>query len=327
MVVLKPAAIAGSGMKLLTEQVRTRLYDALGVDREVEFSQVSVADLNADQLLWISGSLADVQALPDLPADISRAVAAAAHCGGVEVEPAFYEFTVPLGNAGQMIVAVGSTWLLTLAPTEPEFAIRFAAADRPQSVTGKLTPSSVAASLLAAHLDDFRDDLASIEKAIDELDETILRSRERRAPLKVLAVLRRRISNVRHAMHALHPTVHGLSRPDVFAQVDPSDQGHFLHLVRTFDRLEDAVARTRETVVGSFELYTTRVAQDTNQLITVLTVATVITGVVGAVAGIFGMNFDTPFVHWGFAGWLSVVAAMLGLSGAILGLAFWRRWI
>ncbi len=309
------------------DQVRTRLYDALGTDREVELSEVSVDELNSEQLLWISGNPADVRAVATASPEISRAVARATACGGVEVESDFFQFCIPLGAAGQMTVAVGATWLLTLAPTEPAFVTRFADSDRSQTATGRLSPSTVAAALLAAHLDDFRGDLAAIEKAIDALDETILRSREKRAPLTTLAVLRRRISVVRHSLHELHGTIHGLTRPDVFAQIDPADQGHFQHLTRTFDRLEDAVARARETVVGSFELYTTRVAQDTNQLIKVLTIATVITGIIGALAGIFGMNFDTPFAHWGFAGWACVVTAMLALSGGILGLAFWRRWI
>ena len=48
-----------------------------------------------------------------------------------------------------------------------------------------------------------------------------------------------------------------------------------------FERLEDDIARARETMIGSFELYASRVAQDTNQLVKVLTVATVITGIIG----------------------------------------------
>jgi len=96
---------------------------------------------------------------------------------------------------------------------------------------------------------------------------------------------------------------------------------------RLFERLEDDVSRARETVIGSFELYSSRVAQDTNQLVKILTIATVITGVIGAVAGIFGMNFDTPFAHAGLPGFLLVTGAMIAVSAAIVLLALWRRWV
>jgi len=87
------------------------------------------------------------------------------------------------------------------------------------------------------------------------------------------------------------------------------------------------VARARETIIGSFELYTTRVAQDTNQLVKALTIATVITGVIGCAAGVFGMNFDTPFFHSGLVGFLGVTLAMVMTSIAIVIIAVWRRWL
>jgi hypothetical protein len=46
------------------------------------------------------------------------------------------------------------------------------------------------------------------------------------------------------------------------------------------------VARARETIIGSFDPYTTRVAQETNQLVKALTIATVVTGVIGCAARI-----------------------------------------
>ena len=121
--------------------------------------------------------------------------------------------------------------------------------------------------------------------------------------------------------------VQGLVAPDFAAHVTDDDRGFLAEVNRLFERLEDDVSRARDTVIGSFELYASRVAQDTNQLLKVLTIATVITGVIGAVAGVFGMNFDTPFAHSGLAGFLVVTGTMVAVSIVIVMLAIWRRWV
>jgi Mg2+ and Co2+ transporters len=121
--------------------------------------------------------------------------------------------------------------------------------------------------------------------------------------------------------------IHSLIGPDFFAHVTSADQPFLVETNRVFERVEDDVARARDTIIGSFELYASRVAQDTNQLLKALTIATVVTEIVGAVAGIFGMNFDTPIAHTGLNGFLLVTGAMLFASVALLAVAFWRRWI
>ena len=121
--------------------------------------------------------------------------------------------------------------------------------------------------------------------------------------------------------------VPGLIGPDFLSHVAPSDRDFLVETNRLFERLEDDVGRARETVIGSFELYASRVAQDTNQLIKISTIATVITGIVGAVAGIFGMNFDTPIAHSGLEGFLIITGLMVASAAGIVALALWRRWV
>jgi Mg2+ and Co2+ transporter CorA len=183
------------------------------------------------------------------------------------------------------------------------------------------------ASLLMRHLDGFRDEIATVDIAIDKLDDTILRTREKRSPLMSLAALRRKLADLRAVLKGQRSVIHGLVTPDFLAHVPESDRAFLIEANRVFERLEDDVTRARETVIGSFELYASRVAQDTNQLVKVLTIATVITGVIGAVAGVFGMNFDTPIAHSGFPGFLLVTGAMIAVSVAIIAVALWQRWV
>ena len=75
--------------------------------------------------------------------------------------------------------------------------------------------------------------------------------------------------------------IHSFIAPDFLAHISPSDRDSLVEVNRVFERLEDDIGRARETVIGSFELYASRVAQDTNQLLKVLTIATLITGAEG----------------------------------------------
>ncbi len=308
------------------------LFDATGKDRKIEPAQVDLAALEPEQLLWVDGTAAEVRAAANLPAAMHEAMACGADTRGVEIGERVYQFallhpTVRGTDAEHICFFAGDNWLLTLSDPRPVFMDRFLAADEGETLRGRLSASALVAAILLDLLSEYRSDLVSIEKAIDKLDETILRARERRAPLKTLAVLRRRVSHVRLTLSEFANIVHALNRPDFLTHVEASDASYFKQLRYTFDRLEDMAARVRETIVNSFDLYDTRVSQDTNQLIKALTIVTVVTGIVGAVASVFGMNFDVPIEHTGTRGFWFAVDGMVVSSLAVLGLAVWRRWI
>jgi Mg2+ and Co2+ transporter CorA len=86
------------------------------------------------------------------------------------------------------------------------------------------------------------------------------------------------------------------------------------------------VEKTRELLVGSFDIYLGRAAQRSNDVMKTLTLVSAIAlpGIV--LAGIMGMNFKLPFFEDAGNFWL-VIGAMLTFAAAILALARWRRWI
>ena len=309
------------------------LFDATGKDRQIELKATDLHALEPEQLLWIDGTPAEIGAAAGLPAPMRDAMAGGADSRGVEVSERFYQFAIlhpgPRNSDGAEHIAffVGDNWLLTLSDPRPAFMDRFLAADEGESLRGRLSASALVAAVLLDLLSDYRADLVGIDKAIDKLDETILRAHEKRAPLKTLAVLRRRVSHVRLTLSEFANIAHALNRPDFLTHVDASDASYFKQLRYTFERLEDMAARVRETIVNSFDLYDTRVSQDTNQLIKALTIVTVVTGIVGAVAAVFGMNFDIPIEHTGTRGFWLAIDGMAASALAVLGLAVWRRWI
>jgi Mg2+ and Co2+ transporter CorA len=117
-----------------------------------------------------------------------------------------------------------------------------------------------------------------------------------------------------------------LARPDFRPDADGDANAHFLALDERFARAIDAVENARDLVVGSFELFSTRTAQRTNDTMRALTVFTVLIGTLAVVAGVLGMNFPAPFFHSGGRGFWIAVAAMATLAVAGLALARWRRW-
>lgn len=305
------------------------LYDAAGHDRDCDLEQVQLEKLGKDQLLWVDlcgKADIDLQALPEA---LRTSVEQPESTGQLETFDDFYRFALPLlePDDSRLTFIVGKSWVVTMSDRRPDFFDDWVNADQGETLKGRMTATAFMAALLMRHLDMFREQIASVDVAVDRLDDTILRSREKRSPLLTLAALRARLSRLRAVLKDHRGVVSGLIGPDFLAQVAPTDRDFLVEVNRLFERLEDDVGRARETVIGSFELYSSRVAQDTNQLVKVLTIATVITGIVGAVAGIFGMNFDTPVAHSGLGGFLIVTGLMIALSVTIVALAFWRRWV
>ena len=306
--------------------LRAILYDAGGHDRDVDLNAIDIDRLGKQQLLWVDRTGSEAVQLPE---QLQSALGAPDDAGSLEIFDQFYRFCIPtLDLDGTCLrFAVGNSWVLTASERRPKFFDEFVEADQGETLKGKMTSTAFMASLLMRHLDGLREEIAGVDVAIDKLDDTILRGREKRSPLTSLAALRRRLANLRSVLKGQRSVVHGLIAPDFLAHVSEADREFLTEANRLFERLEDDVIRARETVIGSFDLYASRVAQDTNQLLKVLTIATVITGVIGAVAGVFGMNFDTPIAHSGLAGFLAVTGAMVVVSIAIVAVAIWRRWV
>jgi Mg2+ and Co2+ transporter CorA len=306
------------------------LYDAAGHDRKVDdLEKVDPSSLGAEQLLWVDVSEFVDGQLHGLPPHLPVAEVSLEELGHLQIFDDHYRFAISLHDKerSKLGFVVGKTWLLTLSKVRPPFFEDFVEADQGQTLKGRMSPTALTATLLIRQMDAYRKEVALVDKAIDTLDETILRSREKRTPLGVLAALRRRVAGLRAGLGDQREVIHSLIGPDFFAHIAPADEPFLVETNRVFERVEDDVARARETIIGSFELYASRVAQDTNQLLKALTIATVITGIIGAAAGVFGMNFDTPIAHSGLTGFLWVTGAMIFAAAALLAVAVWRRWL
>lgn len=225
-------------------------------------------------------------------------------------------------------LVVGKNWLITVADEELVFLREFRDRDRGETLIGKLSSGTLAASLLDWHLGAYLAALETLEGWLDVLDVRLLASKATdQTLLKNVVEGRRVVSRLRRNLAPQRAVFYGLARPD-FALVAGSDAREAFHaLERRYDRVLDAIEHSRELVRGSFDLFATRIAEATNVLIRRLTFVSVALGVIGAAAGIFGMNFHTPFTESGVTGFWVVVGGLVIFVLGGLAVAKARRWI
>jgi len=349
---MPPTAAAAGGAKAY-------LYDAEGHDREVPLNAELLEHLHERALLWIDvegraeedirraaaplkldrtsvGDLLKPRPLPRLdnygaylqfsllvPSEAVRPSSVATEA------PASRAESSPKSGSGhsRLDFIVGDNWLLTVHEENLQFLQGFRAQDKAETEIGALSAQALTASLLDWHLESFFKEVSRIELAVDRLDERILAQPSSEDLLERILAIRRRTSRLRRLLVAQRPVFYGLSRPDQTRVAESAAAGLFDALASRFERAVDEVEHTRDLVVGCFELFTSRSAQQTNELVKALTFFTVIIGSAAAIAGVFGMNFDPPFFQSGSIGFFAVTFGLAALALAAWVIGRRRRWI
>ena len=345
-----PSSDTGGGVK-------GYLYEAEGHDREVGVDAQVLEELHERKLLWI-----DVQGRAE--DDIHRVAEALKldrttvgdllkprHALRLDNYGAYLQFSLfvspeaarqapdevsdpkpeTLSRPGQersrLDFVVGDNWVLTVHEDDLQFLRGFRGQDKAETEIGSLSAQALTASLLDWHLESYFAEVSRIELAVDRLDERVLAEPSSERLLERILAIRRRSSRLRRLLVAQRPVFYGLSRPDLTHVAESEAASHFETLASRFERAVDEVEHTRELVVGSFELFTSRSAQQTNNLVKALTFFTVIIGSAAAVAGLFGMNFDPPFFKSGSIGFFAVTLGLLALALTAWVVGKRRRWI
>jgi magnesium transporter len=336
--------------------VQAYLYDADGRDREVDLETVAVGKLRPDDLLWIDVPNRDESNLRRVATllGVDAAIWTASQPGRAQLENyrEYFRFTVDTapssenhskmnqrspppspgsenGMAGsvQLDFIVAERWLVTVHSDAVPCLQRFREQDKADTLIGLLSGQALAASLLDWHLGEYFHEVSRIEAAVDKLDERVLRESASRLLLGRMVALRRRVSKLRSLLVAQREVFYGLSRPDFALVTDSGAAPFYESLVGRFERAVDEVERTRDVVVGSFELFTSRTGQQTNDLVKVLTFLTAIVGFCAAIAGLMGMNFKLAFFDTGLIGFAIVTGSLVFVALISVAYARFRKWI
>jgi Mg2+ and Co2+ transporter CorA len=189
---------------------------------------------------------------------------------------------------------------------------------------GELDAGAFMTGLVDAVLSTYFREIDEIDMQIERLDQLAFRSKAGDEFLAEVVRLRRRIAQVRRALVPNREALGPLVRPDFEVHED---------LVRawpgTSDRLEraiDSIEKSRELLVGSFDIYLGRASQRSNDVMKLLTVLSAIALPPIVLAGVMGMNFQIPFFE-APGNFFFVVGAMLIFAVGIIVIAKVRDWI
>jgi len=155
-----------------------------------------------------------------------------------------------------------------------------------------------------------------------------LRDKGRRELLEDLVAVRQRIARLRRLLASERDVFASLADAD-FTEVagDKESAPAFQAVAARFEAAFAAVGSARESILGSFDIYMTRTAQRTNDVMKVLALATVLLLPGSLIAGLLGMNVivpldkDSPLSFWLVVGGVTLLAVTL------LGIARARRWL
>jgi magnesium transporter len=317
--------------------LRARLYDARGQDRDVELTREEVGRVNDRRLLWIDvdeRSDGDLQALADALELQLRLISQLRHDRG---RPRLLRFPdrilitlVALERDGKDIhqrevdVLVGRNLVVTVHDGTLAAIEDFEDQLQDESGLGELDAGAFMTGLVDAVLATYFGEIDRIERDIEALDQVALKQRGGSDFLSAVVALRHRITIVRRALTPNRDALSPIVRPDFEVHED---------LVRawpgTIDRLEraiDGVDRTRELLVGSFDIYLGRSAQRSNDVMKTLTLVSALALPAIVLAGIMGMNFQMQFFQQTDNFWL-VIGAMGVFALVIVAISRWRGWI
>ena len=168
-----------------------------------------------------------------------------------------------------------------------------------------------------------------IEEDIERLDDHSLRDRRQHALLDDLVEVRTRIAVLRRLLAGHRFVYAGL---EGIAHLEPDEAkakvtSALAAVGARYAEAMRAVESARDLVLGSFNVYSTRVAQRTNDTMKVLTLVTVLLLPGSLIAGLLGMNVVVPLNKDDPTAFWLVVAGVVTLATVITLVARRRGWL
>ena len=302
------------------------LYNGRGKDAPIKVQTDDYPDLNDDSLLWADvdfGHVDDLRGLwrhlgiaehIDALAEPSDRFEFVQRDGGFQLtvpavrnEPRFEQFS--------LACLVGNNWVVTLHDAKLDLIDEFNKPFHGDTQIGELDGPVFVSMLLDWQLAGFFRAIEDVQDEVDRLDEDLLGlPPDERGLLKRLQSLRRRVRELRRALSPQREALALLSHPEGELLTDSRAVDDYQRLAGQLERALEAVDTAREMIVGSFDIFMTRTAQATNEIMKRLTIVSVLLLPGAVIAGIMGMNFkvglfDVTWMFWVTLGLMALLAA------------------
>ena len=324
--------------------VHAWLFDADGLDTEIDLAAADPPKANDRSLLWVD---LDGRSRPEIEMvarrlglaeqmieplmhveDRPRLVLYQDHLHlsiGALVEPSEEGARASTEVARQELDIVAGQGRVVTIHDGPMAAIdRLLDGLKGETRLGALDAADLVASIVDSVILGYFRMVASLEQEIDRLDVLALRHRRADDVLEKLVDLRRRIGLVRRILASQREAFAPLARPDMILYEELGKPWPTL-----LDRLEraiDAVENLRDSLLGTYDIHMGREAQHANGVMKALTVLSAVLLPSIVLAGLMGMNFQLGFFESASNFWI-VLVAMAGLAVTILGVAKARGWL
>lgn len=322
-----------------TAGAHARLFDADRTDREVVLGPTTAKSVKDRQLLWIDLTLAGEQGKSPVPpewlpfdeADLTQAWSSPPSPRlSVHGEYFLARLVVISSDVERpelLDLAVAKNVVLTAHRKPIAFLADINSRITADTSLGEIDSADFASVLLDGLITSYLERTDVILARVDELDGEALRPQGRTDVLSELVALRHRIAATRRALVA-HRLMMGAIAGADFELLTSSEAGpRFVGVTERFAAAVEAIDATREALIGTFDIYMSRTAQRTNDVMKTLTIVSVLVLPTGVIAGFMGMNTkppysnDNPIVFW------IVVGLIVAIAAATLVLLRARRWI
>ena len=322
-----------------------RLFDADRVDRVLELGPETASSVEDRQLLWVDLTLSGdppespipLDWVPFPPEEITRAWSASPH-PRLTVHGSYFlaRLIVLLADEGRdgpeiLDLAVGRNVVLTAHRRPIPFLTELNGRITDDTSLGEIDSADFASVLVDGVITSYLERTDAILARVDELDGHALKSTGGGDLLADLVTLRHRIASTRKALVAHRAVMVAMAGAD-FEVVTEAREGQregkrFAGVTERFAGAVDAIDAAREALIGTFDIYMSRTAQRTNDVVKILTVVTVLLLPAGVIAGFMGMNVPGPYSEDDPLAFWIVVLFAVGLAVGTLATLRLRRWL
>lgn len=322
-------------------RVRARLFDADKPDERLDPDQAFATRPADNQLLWIDlagevdrdlarqlAPVLDLQprTLRNLarPTDVPYV---ALHRDYLHVRIAVHPSDSDDSATAWLDVIAGRNTVITAHARPVPFLDDVDARIERDAPAGSLSDAAFFTVIVDAAIASYHAAVDTIEEDVDRLD-TLSLGAAPPAALGELVRCRRRIARLRRLLADHRSVFTTLGSPELGSVIeDATETALVAGLAGRFDGALSAVEESRDALLGSFDVYMSRTAQRTNEVMKVLTLATVLLLPGSMIAGLLGMNVLVPLNKDDPASFWIVVATIALLAVAIVAVARARRWL
>jgi len=320
----------------------TYLYETDGSQREINLDGAALKNLNDKQLLWTNVLERDKETVEFIAKALQLSKVPIKGILRTSERPKIYKFkdfyhffiiSVETEENGKLRsipidFLVGKNFVVTVHNGDVKYLQEFERRERGEINIGDLDAESFVATMLDLHIASYFRALEKIDRAVDILDERILKKDlDDNEFLEQTIKLRSYVSKLRRWFLPHRDIFYALSRPD-FKQIANSDSYEsFQMLNEHFENAVVSIESSRDSVISLFDLYTTKTSHNTNKNMQRLTFITLMAGSLGVVAGIFGMNFEVAYFKSAETGFWLTILGMAFIVICIMGFAKFKHWI